>query len=223
MSEDQNVEASVEQPTVPSLDDVVAEFAPSIPESAQPAAAPVEPKTTEIPQVPTSFDPLDEASAKQFAEATAQSNQALLAELQDLRSTITQKEEAKIQEQVNADINSAVDTVSESAGLDNKNYVQFRLEQRAQENEGFRRIWDNRHQNPAALDKALEAISHEMKNELDFKADPQLAENHRAASQSQQVTTAEAPKFNNAWEEKLASADSRAEKDRIWAQLKRGG
>lgn len=222
MSEENNAEVSQEQPAVPSLDDVVNQFASDLPNPE--TTAPVQPQATESPVIPNSFDPLDPESAKQFAEANAQTVGALQSQVQELNSMLTAQQQAKEQAKVTADINRAVDTIAEQAGIDNKDYIEFKLNKLAETNDGFRKIWENRDLKPQALEETLKAAAHQMKGELDFKADPQLTENHRAA---QETTTASATtaqsEFNNPIEEALASAKTPAERQQIWRRFSQGG
>ena len=182
-----------------------------------------QPQVAETP-VPTTFDPLDEASVKSYAEANAKNSSEMQSTLSSLNAKLDAIAQKEHSEKMTADINSAVDSVAKQTGIDKRDYIEFKLEKLAAENEGFKNIWDNRNQNPKALEKALEAYSHEMKNDLEFTADPQLAENHRAANQSQQSSaTDSSPTYNNAAEEALAGANTEAERQVIWQKIKSGG
>lgn len=222
MSEENNPDPSPAPAEVPSLDDVVNQFSADLPSPAPTATA--EPKTVESPVIPTSFDPLDPDSAKQFAEANAQGIGALQSRIEQLDQLYTAQQQEREQAKFRADLNRAVDTVAEQAGIDNKDYVEWKLNRLAEENPGFLNIWENRDLKPQALEETLKAAAHQMKGELEFKADPQLAENHRAAQETTNATATTAQtEFNNALEERLASAKSPAERDRIWNQIKAGG
>lgn len=211
--------ASDAQPVVQSLDDVIAAYSPAAPQAPEPAAEP----QIVAPVAPTTFDPLDENSVNQFVQQTAQSNTALHSELQSLNQKLDSIEQDKIRDQVEAEIKTAASEISEKAGID-KDYAEFQLEKKARENPGFQSIWDNRKQNPTAYKAALDAISNELVGKTDFKIDPQIAENHRAAQQSQQTGgSAPATEYNNPLEERLASAKTPEERQVIWSQIKAQG
>lgn len=201
MSEENNAEVSQEQPAVPSLDDVASQFAADLP------------------------DPEQTTPAESFQNAEpATSNDDVVSQVQALSAQLEAIQQEKAQEQFKADLNSAVDLLAKESGLEDKRYVEFRLNQMAAENPNFEKIWQNRHLRPDALEATLKAAANEMKGELSFKQDPQLAENHRAAQESTNTSaTTAAPEFNNDWEEKLANASSQTEKEAIWHQLSRGG
>lgn len=222
MSEENNVETSSEQTTVPSLDETINQFAADLPDPVQ--NTPAETKPVESPAIPTGFDPLDESSVNQFSQQNAQAMQGVASQVQELSAKLDAYQQEKAQAEVSADINRAVDLVAEESGLDNRDYVEFRLSKLADANPNWQKLWDNRHTKPEALDAALKAAAHEMKGELDFKADPQLAENHRAAQESTNTSqdTTES-KYSNALGERLGEAKSPAERDRIWRQIMNGG
>lgn len=223
MSEEISAEASPEQPAAaPSLDELTSQFAADLPDPVTPAAEQTKP--AESPVIPSTFDPLDEASVKQFAETNAKTVGELQSQVQELSGLLTAQQQQEAQAKVTADINRAVDVVAEESGLENKDYVNFRLNQIAESNPNFQKIWENRHTKPEALEQVLKAAGRELKGELDFKADPQIAENHRAAQESANTTaTTAATEFNNSLEERLASAKTPAERDAIWNQLKNSG
>lgn len=215
-------QASESQPEVTeTIESIASQFnvptAPVQPQAAEPAAPSY--------QAPPSYvDPLDENQWKSYQDASRQQQTALQSQVQELTSKLTQYEQSQMEQKVTADIKSAVDKASELSGLDNKDYVEFKLEKRAQDDANFKKIWENREANPQALEKALGIIANEIKGELDFKQDPQLAENHRAATQSQQSSgNPQESEHSNPIEEALANANSPEERDMIWRRFSRGG
>ncbi len=220
MTEETNAPES-QEPQVATLDDVINEF--NVPSPTPTPTAPVEPKAAE-PVVPMTFDPLDEASVRQYATQQAQSQTALQSQLQELSTKLTQYEQQSAKAKVEADIRSAVDTVSSDIENADPVMVELYLEKMAREKPGFQAIWDNRANNPGAYNKALKAVSNDLKGRYDFKADPQLAENHRAANQSQQQSeTTTVPTYSNPAEEALANASNEAERMAAWKKIKSGG
>lgn len=217
MSEE--TQLSEEPEAVQSLDDVISEFnvAPLPMETT-------EPQTVEHTQPQyTPVDPLDADQWNSYQQQQSQHQAALQGQLQDLNSKLDQYDQERVGNQVRADIKSAVDQVSKQVEDSDPLMVELYLEKRARENQGFRSIWDNRANNPNALNKALSAITNELKGKFSVKADPQLAENQRAIQQSQQSSnTSNAPVYNNTIEENLGSAESEAEWENAWEQAIRG-
>ena len=209
---------SPEPEAVPTLDDVISEF------NIEPQqTVTTEPKTVEFAQ-PDPVDPLDTDQWNKYQHQTSQNQAALQTQLQDLNNKLTQYEQDKVQIQVDGDIKAAVESVGKQIEDSDPLMIELYLEKRARENEGFKSIWDNRAKNPKALNKALGAITNELKGKFSIKADPQLAENQRAIQQSQkQSNSTNAPTYNNSIEENLGSAQSEAEWDQAWNDAVRGG
>lgn len=203
----------------PSLDDVISEYsAQPVQQSPQPSYQP-EPQRQGYQQ--NGFDPND--LSQLFGQEQSQLS-ALTSQVQALTNQLTLQEQRREQDLVTADIKNAVNTVSKKVEGLEPDFVEFYLEKKASESPGFKQIWDNRKANPAALAKALGAISNEMAQKYTFRTDPQLAENQRAAKTSQQSSASRAEsEFHNSLEEKLANAKTSAEFSKIWAAAKRGG
>lgn len=220
MSDENNATPSAEPAAVPSLNDVISDFNPPTPPqmpAAQPQAA--EPA---VPQF--NLDPENPEAIKSFASQTASTTAELQGQVQQLNSQLSEIQQERVNAQVTADINSAVDKVSEASGIDNKKYVEFRLSQYAMENQNFNSLWENRSQFPDKYNQALDAIAHEIKNEMEFKNDPQIAENYRAAQESTANTASVATKeYNNHIEEELANAKTLQERDMIRRKYMMGG
>lgn len=206
---------------VQTLDDVISEFNPSSTETM----APTEPKPVEYTQPQyNSVDPLDTDQWNHYQQQQSQHQAALQGQLQDVNSKLEQYEQERNNNLVQADIKSAVDTVSKNVEDGDPMMIELYLEKRARENDGFKNIWENRAKNPNALNKALDAITNELKGKFSVKADPQLAENQRAIQQSQQSSnTSNAPEYANTIEESLGSAESDAAWEQAWNDAIRGG
>jgi len=171
----------------PSLDDVISEYnVQSVPEPA-----PVVSKEPETPSIPMNVDPLDEKSFNNYATQVAQGQSVLGNQLNEVKSELTQLRQERAELQIESDINDAVGKLNDGLDL-NPKLVRVHLEYTAQEKPGFKKIWDNRKQNPKAYEKALEAISKEMKGTYSMKQDPELTATQKAVQQSQQslATTA---------------------------------
>lgn len=223
MSED--TQASTETTDVkaePSLDDVISEynvnFADNTPPPQQPVHEPVAPQV----QVPTKVDFLDEASSQQYLEAVNSGQSALSQQLNDLKTQLTDMQQERVQGQIEADVTKAVDSLNENLNL-NPKAVRVYLEMTAQEKPGFKKLWDNRHDNPQAFEKALQAVGREMRDTFHVKQDEGLAETQAAIQQSQQSLAGKPGQADsNPLEEKLANA-SDAEFEKIWQQTIHGG
>lgn len=209
MSEEEQAPQSdtPEVAAVPTLDAVFEEFN---------VQAPVKEAEVKPAEPISNIDPYDEGQLNQFAQETRKTQIELQNELQSLK-------EATKREATEKDIQTAVDSlVGQVEGID-KDYAEYALEKEVRSNPKLETIWQERHQHPERLEKALGAIAGQLNSKSSFKVDPQLAENHRAAQQSiQSNQTPAASNFNNSYEEKLANAKNENERAMIWSQIKNG-
>lgn len=222
-----DAQVSQEQPVAEAktLDDVVSEFNVQ-PPAQQAAPQPAQQSNVtefQSPSQPQKIDPYDEDSLNKWAMQTQQSQQSLHGEIENLKAQLTAQQEAAAKQVIEADIKKAVSTLSEKVeGLDPL-MAELYLNKRAEENAGFKAIWENRGSNPDAFNAALDAISRELDGRFS-RVDPQIAENHRAAQQSTQSSNTPArTEFNNSLEERLANAANERERAIIWNQIKNGG
>ena len=203
-----------------TLDDVISEFNVQTQTTVQTDA----PAAQEFkPAQPQHIDPYDENSLNKWALDTQNNQAALQQEIQNLREAADASAQAEAQKIIDADIKSAVNKITESVEGIDPLMAELYLSKRAEEKPEFKAIWDNRNSNPAAFDAALGAIS----NELDGKfqrVDTQIAENHRAAQQSQQSNnTQKTTEYGNSLEEALAKATTEGERQVIWRNAKNLG
>lgn len=116
--------------------------------------------------------------------------------INDTLSTLVEKvqgyEQSVNQQKVDADVEKAVSVINEKLKVDPK-MAEIAMEMEYRANPAFKKIWDNRNQNPEAFNKALGVIGDKWAGKFVNQADPQLAENVRAAKTSQQ-TMGSAPK-----------------------------
>lgn len=203
--------------TEPSLDDVISEFQP------QASVEPTTPQPTPIPEyqpsyTPQGFDPLDENSVRSYVQSQSQAQSELRQQLQQMSGQLTEMQQRDAQARVEADIEAAVKTLTKE--VDVKPIVaQSYLEAIAREKPGFKQIWDNRHANPAALDKAMKAVAKNMKSDFSAKVDPQVVEDQKAAIQSQRaMATTTKTNANDEWE-----GLSDVEFQHKWNQMVSGG
>lgn len=215
--------ATPEEPVVTeqSLDDVIAEY------NVQPVETPAvveQPSTPETPsKVPTTVDPLDATQFNAYVEQVNTGQSVLTNQLQEMQTELTNYRQERAASQVDADIKQAVTKVNEGLDLDPR-IVRTHLEIAAQEKPGFKKIWDNREQNPAAFEKALGALSREVGSLYEVKQDPALTENHKAVQQSQQSMAGRSSTdvSSNPIEATLADTKTEAERAAAWQRITSG-
>lgn len=164
------------------IEEQAASFQPENKTQAQPTNQP----QAQPFKVPDPFDPGFPAYQAQLATGVTSLNQALQATRTEL-GTLRQELHS---ERTEADIKRAVGTIAEKSGLDPK-FAEVAFQLRAKEDPRLLQVWNNRAKNPAAFNKALEAVASEFKQTYTVKQDPQLVENQRAmrAGQQQMATT----------------------------------
>lgn len=208
---------SQEPEVAKTITDVMSEFNVQAPTPAPEPQAPAQPTQARI-------DPYDENSLNQWAQNTARDQQDLRSEHEQMKADLNSYKAERTEAKFNADIQSAADKLSSNMeGLDSLT-AEILLEKEAREDPNFKTIWNTRDTNPKALDAALEVIANKHEGKFAMKADPQLAENHRAAQQSTQSNaTQTAKEHGNSLEGQLANAKNANEEAMIWNQIKTGG
>lgn len=194
------------------IEDTAASFQPETPQAPAPQATPA-PQTP-----PAKFDPFDPNFGNLLAQQQAgvasinQALQATRAELGTLRQALNS-------ERTEADIKRAVSSIAEKSGLDPK-FAEVAFQLRAKEDARLLQIWNNRGNNPKALEKAIDAVATEFKSQYSVKQDPQLVENQRAARTSQQqMATTTKQTDQDKWAE-MSPVDRQREVQRL---LRAGG
>ncbi len=180
---------------------------------AQPAAT-QQPTGAEIPDPVLDQNGFKSYLAKQYTEHSQALSQLTNAQRQLAQGEMRRREEA--------DIKSAVAQVREKVGSDmDDDFIEIALGQKARKDPRFMSIYQNREKNPAAWRAALGAVGNEMKSKFQFKADPQLTENVRAAKQSTQSSlTSNRSESTNPIESRFEGAKTQVEFDRLWSQLR---
>ena len=177
MAEEENA-PQVEAPTVESI---AAEYnlGNQAPEPPTPQPAPVAAPIA----VP---DPVTDAAGFQaWLGQQAQQTAEMQRTLNDSMSKDQARQEAEQRNRDEQELNALVDKVHGEIGDGvSKNLVKYALADRYNSNPAFKAILDNRNVAPEAMDKALGAIMPELRSEFSIKADPQIAENQRAMSES---------------------------------------
>jgi hypothetical protein len=184
---------------------------------AQPTAQPQTPMGTEIP------DPvLDQAGFKAYLAKNAQEQAKALSTLTQTQQQIAAMEWRRREE---ADIQSAVSTIQSKVGDVDSDLIESFLNMKARKDSRFASIYQNRGKNPQAWNAAQMAVANELKGKTQFRTDPQLTENVRAAKQSTStsLTTKDTGDAQTPVEKALAGAKTQAEFDQLWAQMRSGG
>lgn len=203
-----------------TLDDVISEYnVQEPPRQAEPSQQPVQ---APIPVQPVKVDPLDENSFNQYANSVQQNQSALTSQIREMEQKLTQLEQRDAELQVETEINSAVKTVSEGLELDPK-LVRVHLEYTAQEKPGFKKVWENRHNDPKTYTRALKAVQKEMAELYSVRQDPNLTETQTAIQQSQRsLASKTAPKSENPMEDRLSNAKTQSEFEAEWRRMTGG-
>lgn len=198
--------------TTETLDDVISQYNVQAPVAQEaPRSQP-----TQRPAVVPKFDPLDENSVNQFASYVAENDSALSSQMEEIRSKLTQYEQEKAELQIETEINKAVGIVNEGLNL-NPKLVRVHLELAAQEKPAFKKVWENRHNDPTTYNRALKAIQKEISNTYAVRQDPELTETQQAIQQSQKSMASQSRQPTNSLEDNLKAA-SDAEFQRLWNQ-----
>lgn len=190
------------------------QFQPSAP-APQPQQQPAAPQQPVVGDVP---DPiLDPQGFKSWSATQTQETRRALSQLAQTQQQIYV---AEMRRQEEADIRSAVSKVKEKIGDIDDDFVEIALGQRARKDPKFHAVYQNRHKNPAAWNAALGAVATEIKGKYQFRQDPQLTENLRAAKQSTQNSlTSKDTGSNNSIEDRLATAKTQREFDKMWREM----
>lgn len=220
--EDTSSEATEVTETKENLDDTIeslaAEFQVTKPESTSVEPSPTQP--TVNPFVP---DPLDADQFKTYVNGQTQTVEALKGQIQALNDKLSNVESERINSQVKTEVGKAVEKVGK--GLDfPKSMVKAHLEGYAEDNPNFMRIWENRHSNPKALNKALEAIRADIKDQWAVTRNQDALENQQAAKTSQQaMATKSKESTGNSLQDAFDNAKSPGERERLWAKMVQSG
>lgn len=144
----------------------------------------VEPKQTYVP------DPITDGEGyKRFMEAQIGQHGEIRSIVDTLSSQLSDFQQERLQQKLDAEVNTAVSKVNEGLNLD-PDLVEAHLNVFYKKDPAFKFIWDNRTKNPVAVEKALKVLKEQIRTKTSVKQDPQLAENLRAAKTSQQSMTA---------------------------------
>lgn len=218
---DPNEQVSQAQPeSTPeaTLDDVYKEYGvEQQTQQFQAATAPL-PYLPQAPEAPIIPDPVTDVDAfRQWQTQQFHQNNSLQQTLQELNGRFAQVSQAEARRQVETDVSRAVEMVNKRLGADPQ-MVEVALDLEARRDPRFQKLWEGRQQNPQAWEKALDAWGRKMDGKFSVRADPQLAENQRAARASQQALGGSRQTSSTEEWDNLAPGDF----DSRWRQLING-
>lgn len=169
------------QETTQSLEEIATEF--NVGNQTQTEQSTPQPSPNYMPDPVTQPDEFRQFQANSMAEITRQNQQ--------LNQRLTQFETERAQTAEKAELEGLVDKMAPNFEGVPKPYLKYALADHYEQNPIFAKIWDNRSQNPQALEKAITAITPEIQKQLAIQPNAQLEENQRALEQSTKSTTAE--------------------------------
>jgi hypothetical protein len=183
VSTEQSSSNDTTQQETPSLEQVYQKFnveaeAQSFQPQAQTQQQP-QPQRQEV-AVP---DPVLDAEG--FKKWSGNQSQFLQQALTSLKGELTALRVERLKAGEEADIKSAVNRFRSVTGEDiDEDMAEVALGQKARKDPRFLAVYQNRGKNPAAWSAAIAAYANEFKSKTQFKIDPTIAENQRAAKQS---------------------------------------
>lgn len=151
-----------------------------------------QPAQQQQPQVPAIPDPvLDPQGYKQWH---GQQNSLVHNALSQIVGELKSFKDERTKSREEADIKGAVAQFRKVVGDEvDEEMAEVALGARARKDPKFMTVYNNRNANPQAWSAAVSAYANEFKGKLQFKIDPQLTENVRAAKQSVQGSQTNKP------------------------------
>lgn len=120
-------------------------------------------------------------------------------EFDELKSTYLADKQASVQNQVQADINSAVDAVSGIASHVDKELIEGLLYARADKDPRFNAAFENRQKDPATWNKVLTKVGEELGSKV--PVDPKLKDNQDALENLSNPNMAVMSEDTQKWDE----------------------
>lgn len=140
-----------------------------------------------------------------LAPVQREDGQEIMQTLNAVTQEVNNLRNERYQTTLKADIDSAVGSVEKETGLD-KSVIEVYLDLKAREDGRFRKIWLERHQNPRALNDALQAVSTEIADKFQARSDPNLLANQKAMRAYQSGSSTRQTSDERGWEN-LSQAD----------------
>lgn len=163
-------------------------------------------------------DPISDPDAfNNYAQQQANSLNALNQTVESLNGKLQTYEQRLAQQKLDADVGAAVAKVNEKLNVDPK-LAEIALEHQYRDDAAFKKIWDNRDQNPKAFQKALDKVADKLSGVFSVSQDHQLTQNQLAAKQSIKTMGKTAPQDANSEWEGLSPGEFEAK----WNDMRRG-
>ena len=202
-----------------TVDDHAANFSARPQPSAPPQPSYQPPPQSVAPIIP---DPItDQDGYRRYMTQQALVQGELHGTLRTMQQRIEVFERRDQEAEVRADIKQAVSKVNEKLKVDPM-MAEVALEVMYREDVNFQRIWDNRHKNPAAYQRALGVVADKLAPKFAVRQDPQLTENQRAAQTSQRTMASTAKQDYDPRMKGLYEPESQGEFEQAWEAFKHG-
>jgi len=215
MAEQEQVNTVSSEDTAETMDDVMRQFPVETAASsfnAQPK--PAEPAAPKVDIPDPSYDPDGFKKTMQDFQSNDWEVKQALNRVSEQLNGMEQRTQRQVEEE---DISVTVEQIQEAIPIlkGKDRVVKGYLGAMANEDQRIARVWEQRKTNPAAWDKTLNVIKKQLAQDFDFVADPQLAENVRAAKASRdQMATTRVESPDEKW-----SKASPAEFEMMWDRL----
>lgn len=121
---------------------------------------------------------------QEFVAKQAKTNEDLQGQVETISKAHDELVNSQHRETVNKEIKGIAEKINEKVGGD-ADLAELFLEKQYNSDPSLKKIWDNRKENPEALEKALNIVSQEWAAKNQNLIDPQIAENQRALMASQ--------------------------------------
>lgn len=153
-----------------------------------------------------------------------QQSQFVQQALSQIQGQLTQFQRERLVAKEEADIKSAVQKFKSVAGDEvDDDAAEVALGLKARKDPRFLAVYQNRDKNPQAWQAAVSAYAGEFKSKNQFKIDPQIAENQRAAKQSIQGSQAKQKDDEPTGDDKRFHGKTGRGFDREWRNYIDGG
>jgi hypothetical protein len=166
-----------------SLDQVYKQF--NVEETAQSFQPQPQVQTQQQPQRQDVSVPDPVLDSEGFKKWQSQQSQSLQQAVSSIKGELGALQVERLKRAEEADIKSAVQRFRSVTGDDvDEDLAEVALGQKARKDPKFLSVYQNRARNPQAWNAAVTAYANEFKSKTQFKIDPIIAENQRAAKQS---------------------------------------
>lgn len=207
----ETVEA-VETTVAPSLDDIASEF--KVEEQINNFVAKPQPQQ-EVREMHTPDPIADPEGFTRYARQQSDVLRTVNDTVQNLTQKVSEYERQISQQKLDAEVDKAVSRINKKLNVEPL-VAEIYLEKEYRTNPSFKKIWDHRHQNNKAFEKALDILADKGVPKFSIKQDPQLTENQLAARKSQK-TMANSPKTPESEWDNLSNSEFEAR----WNQFRR--